>query len=201
VTSFARCHWPSPCRAPTPKPNGGSANRPAASGLNGKLACNRCAAQRPPSSRYTKCLRHTKYLRRLATSGALPRTPGGRIRPGAAEAIAGNEFIFDVQTHRVDLAGTWRSSAGKILGAHPGELPARVLRVEDPIACFSAEQFIKHVFTDSDTDLAVLSLCRNCLHGGSALASHAGLQLLSVQTADEVSDVPGPENLGIRFPI
>ena len=27
----------------------------------------------------------------------------------------------------------------------------------DPVDCFSAEQFIKHVFMDSDTDLAVLS--------------------------------------------
>jgi uncharacterized protein len=32
---------------------------------------------------------------------------------GAAEAIAGNDFIFDVQTHRVDPGGTCRSSAGK----------------------------------------------------------------------------------------
>ena len=28
---------------------------------------------------------------------------------------------------------------------------------DDPVDCFSAEQFIKHVFMDSDTDLAVLS--------------------------------------------
>ena len=31
----------------------------------------------------------------------------------AAEAIAGDEFIFDVQTHMVDPTGAWRSSAGK----------------------------------------------------------------------------------------
>src|ERR1700754_4315513 len=33
------------------------------------------------------------------------------FEPAAAgEAIAGNEFIFDVQTHMVDPAGAWRSS-------------------------------------------------------------------------------------------
>jgi len=31
----------------------------------------------------------------------------------AAEALSGDEFIFDVQTHMVDPAGAWRSSAGK----------------------------------------------------------------------------------------
>ena len=31
----------------------------------------------------------------------------------AAETLAGDEFIFDVQTHMVDPAGAWRSSAGK----------------------------------------------------------------------------------------
>src|ERR1044071_4259693 len=31
----------------------------------------------------------------------------------ASEALSGEEFIFDVQTHMVDAAGAWRSSAGK----------------------------------------------------------------------------------------
>jgi hypothetical protein len=30
----------------------------------------------------------------------------------AAEALAGDEFIFDVQTHMVDPAAAWRRSAG-----------------------------------------------------------------------------------------
>jgi hypothetical protein len=51
MASFARCHWPSPWRALTPKPNGGSAPTPNASGLNGGPSCNRCAVRRPPSSR------------------------------------------------------------------------------------------------------------------------------------------------------
>jgi hypothetical protein len=48
----------------------------------------------------------------------------------AAEALAGDEFIFDVQTHMVDPAGTWRSSAGKyweqILANFP-QGPSRLL--------------------------------------------------------------------------
>src|SRR6187431_1168760 len=75
----------------------------------------------------------------------------------AAEALAGNEFIFDVQTHMVDPTGAWRSSAGKYYAqifardrqGHCGE--------EDPVACFSADRYIKHIFMDSDTDVAVLS--------------------------------------------
>jgi uncharacterized protein len=75
----------------------------------------------------------------------------------AAEALAGDEFIFDVQTHLVDPTGAWRKSAGKYWAeAFAGDPQARCGE-EDPVACFSAEKYIKHVFMDSDTDVAVLS--------------------------------------------
>src|SRR5262245_29943179 len=75
----------------------------------------------------------------------------------AAEALAGNEFIFDVQTHMVDPAGAWRSSAGKYWEQILANFPQGSCGDEDPVDCFSAEKFIKHVFMDSDTELAVLS--------------------------------------------
>ncbi|MGH6916242.1 MAG: amidohydrolase family protein, partial [Geminicoccaceae bacterium] len=43
---------------------------------------------------------------------ALPKEAG--FEPAAAaDALAGDELIFDVQTHMVDPAGAWRASAGR----------------------------------------------------------------------------------------
>jgi hypothetical protein len=75
----------------------------------------------------------------------------------AAEALTGDEFIFDVQTHMVDPAGAWRSSAGRYWEQILANFPQAKCGDDDPIDCFSAEKFIKHVFMDSDTELAVLS--------------------------------------------
>ncbi len=75
----------------------------------------------------------------------------------AKSALAGDEFIFDVQTHMVDPAGQWRANAGQYWEQILARFPQGSCGDADPVDCFSAEQFIKHVFLDSDTDLAVLS--------------------------------------------
>jgi uncharacterized protein len=75
----------------------------------------------------------------------------------ARSPLAGDEFIFDVQTHMVDPAGKWRTNAGKYWEQILAHFPQGACGDHDPVDCFSAEQFIKHVFMDSDTDLAVLS--------------------------------------------
>jgi hypothetical protein len=75
----------------------------------------------------------------------------------AADALSGDEFIFDVQTHMVDPAGAWRANAGRYWERILASFPQGSCGVRDPVDCFSAEQFIKHVFLDSDTELAVLS--------------------------------------------
>jgi uncharacterized protein len=89
---------------------------------------------------------------------------GGRFRlpeeaalePAAAESVlAGEEFIFDVQTHMVDPAGRWRRNAGQYWEQILANFPQGSCGDRDPVDCFSAEQFIKKVFMDSDT--AVLS--------------------------------------------
>lgn len=91
---------------------------------------------------------------------------GGRFRlpkealfesAAARSALAGEEFIFDVQTHMVDPAGKWRTNAGKYWEQILARFPQGACGDRDPVDCFSAEQFIKHIFMDSDTDLAVLS--------------------------------------------
>src|SRR4029078_10957019 len=75
----------------------------------------------------------------------------------AAETLAGDEFIFDVQTHLVDPTGAWRRSAGKYWAQAFASDPQGRCGEEDAGASFCADRYIKHVFMDSDTDLAVLS--------------------------------------------
>ena len=75
----------------------------------------------------------------------------------AADVLGGDEFIFDIQTHLVDPTGAWRSSAGKYWAQAFAGDPQGRCGEEDPVACFSADRYIKHVFMDSDTDVAVLS--------------------------------------------
>ena len=75
----------------------------------------------------------------------------------AEAAIAGDEFVFDVQTHMVDPAGKWRENAGRYWEEILVGFPQGSCGERDPVDCFVAERFIKHVFLDSDTDLAVLS--------------------------------------------
>ena len=95
----------------------------------------------------------------IGNTGGLFRLPKESAfeTAAAAEALAGDEFIFDVQTHMVDPTGAWRSSAGKYWEQILANFPQGSCGDEDPVDCFSAEKFIKHVFMDSDTDLAVLS--------------------------------------------
>jgi predicted TIM-barrel fold metal-dependent hydrolase len=75
----------------------------------------------------------------------------------AADALAGDEFIFDIQTHLVDPTGAWRRSAGRYWAQAFAGDPQGRCGEEDPVACFSADRYIKHIFMDSDTDVAVLS--------------------------------------------
>ncbi len=80
----------------------------------------------------------------------------------AAAQLGGGEFIFDVQGHFVNPEGKWLehlppaakplSFAPKIgcaLAQQPGE--------RSYLQCLSANEFIKDVFLDSDTDMMVLS--------------------------------------------
>ncbi len=82
----------------------------------------------------------------------------------ADAALAGNEFIFDVQGHFVNPRGAW-------LQQLPDDAqPLRELfseqaecargegdELRDYLRCFDADQFMQDVFLDSDTDLMVLS--------------------------------------------
>ena len=76
----------------------------------------------------------------------------------AAQTLGGDDFIFDIQTHLIDPAGSWRSS--RVRAGMEGFLkraPQGSCGEDDPVVCFDAEHYFKEVFLDSDTDVAVLS--------------------------------------------
>lgn len=76
--------------------------------------------------------------------------------PEAASAVlAGDEFVFDVQTHHVSPDRSW-------LPENPhfdflNKLPQGKCGESDPLRCYSRHHFVKEIFMDSDTDVAVLS--------------------------------------------
>ncbi|WP_428410119.1 amidohydrolase family protein [Hyphococcus sp.] len=79
----------------------------------------------------------------------------------AMEALGGNEFIFDVQGHYVNPDGAWLSKspdANRMFRFVQKECvqntPADSI---EHLQCLRAEEFIKDVFLDSDTDMMVLS--------------------------------------------
>jgi predicted TIM-barrel fold metal-dependent hydrolase len=73
----------------------------------------------------------------------------------AEAAVGGREFIFDIQGHHVNPKGGWRRWDNR--WTHALRFFPQSRCGEDAIACFSAEHFIREVFLDSDTTMAVLS--------------------------------------------
>ena len=99
--------------------------------------------------------------------------------PLAVAKLGDNQFIFDVQGHFVDPAGTWvrnappdafkwSPKAGCALAREPGE--------RSHLRCLGPEEFVKDVFLDSDTDLMVLSF----------VPSRRDAEPLTIQAADAV---------------
>jgi len=84
--------------------------------------------------------------------GTLNVPPESTVDPGAArDALGGNEFVFDVQTHFLDY--DLSSPSGNFGSGFPqascGEADAR--------ACFSIEHYLDEIFLRSDTNIAVVS--------------------------------------------
>jgi hypothetical protein len=74
----------------------------------------------------------------------------------ACEELSGDQFVFDVQTHHVNPDGAWRET-------NPGwalffqSLPQGDCGEDDPVDCFGTAHYLREVFIDSDTHVAVLS--------------------------------------------
>ena len=95
---------------------------------------------------------------RGSTGGRFELAQEAALEPAAAEAsLAGEEFIFDVQTHMVNPSGLWRDLPSDNWEAMLTGFPYTDCGEADPIACFDSDHYIKEVFLDSDTQLAVLS--------------------------------------------
>ena len=74
----------------------------------------------------------------------------------AASHLAGDEFIFDDQTHHVNPDGPWRQR-DRMWNRILPRFPQGRCGLEDAVDCFSASHYIKELFFDSDTAMAVLS--------------------------------------------
>jgi predicted TIM-barrel fold metal-dependent hydrolase len=73
----------------------------------------------------------------------------------ACEELAGHEFIFDVQTHHVNPLGPWRESSWwpYVLASFPQGSCGEA----DAVDCFDTNHYIREMFLNSDTSVAVLS--------------------------------------------
>jgi uncharacterized protein len=88
----------------------------------------------------------------------------------AQAALAGREFIFDVQGHFVNPTGAWTrslpSSARPLSGFEAGNCAAAALPGNlDRLQCFGPDAFVRDVFMDSDTSLVVLSFVPSTREG------------------------------------
>lgn len=99
------------------------------------------------------------FAARKDTGGLFKIYPDApRDEAAAAQTVAGDEFIFDVQTHMLDPDGPWRQRPNG--GQRTRWLSSRgqgKCGRGDAIDCYASDQFIKDIFLDSDTDMAVLS--------------------------------------------
>jgi len=80
----------------------------------------------------------------------------------AAEVLAKREFIFDIQGHHVNPLERWRAP-DMLTATGLRFMPQSKCSYIDPdsefghIECFTGQAFIKEMFLDSDTDMAVLT--------------------------------------------
>jgi predicted TIM-barrel fold metal-dependent hydrolase len=100
------------------------------------------------------------FARTGAKGGSFDITAESAFDPELASAsLDGDEFIFDIQTHCVEPTGKWRRGEDgrrweQVLNQ---VFPQRHKCGSGGFDCYSAEQLVKEVFLDSDTDVAVVS--------------------------------------------
>jgi predicted TIM-barrel fold metal-dependent hydrolase len=98
------------------------------------------------------------FARAGVRGGAYDLPDEAAFEPQLAEAmLAGDEFVFDIQGHHVNPHGAWRQSAPRWTRILEGFPYADCAPGGDALACFSAQHFVREVFIESDTDMAVLS--------------------------------------------
>jgi hypothetical protein len=98
-------------------------------------------------------------LNQLGCGGGRYRVrPEAALDPAAArEALAGKEFIFDVQTHQVSAERVWWDTGQPSLSDFLKRTPQADCGASSWARCFTDDVLIREVFLESDTQLAVLS--------------------------------------------
>jgi predicted TIM-barrel fold metal-dependent hydrolase len=128
-----------------------------ADGLSRKLGLSRRGFLKSLSGAAASLLAMNDAFARFDKVGggfAVPKQAALELE-AAEEVLSKREFIFDVQTHHVDPQGSWRRFTNRwnyILRVMP-----QAWCGDGNIECFSAEHFVREIFLDSDTDMAVLS--------------------------------------------
>lgn len=74
----------------------------------------------------------------------------------ACVELSGDEFIVDVQTHHINPQGGWRQKS-PFYELFFASLPQAACGERDAIGCLGVDNYVKEVFLDSDTSVAVLS--------------------------------------------
>jgi predicted TIM-barrel fold metal-dependent hydrolase len=97
------------------------------------------------------------FARAGRRGGSYELPPESAFEPTLAEArLGGDEVVIDVQGHHVAPERPWRERS-RFWDRTVRGFPFAECGLPDPIDCFSARQFVKEVFVDSDTAIAVLS--------------------------------------------
>jgi uncharacterized protein len=98
-------------------------------------------------------------MNQLGCGGGSYQVPAeAPVDEGAAKSrVAGNEFIFDVQTHQVSAERPWWNVKGPSLADFLKTIPQAQCGEPEWARCFTDDVMIREVFLESDTQLAVLS--------------------------------------------
>jgi predicted TIM-barrel fold metal-dependent hydrolase len=83
-------------------------------------------------------------------------TPSSEDVPACEEALAGDEFVFDVHTHHVMPDRPWVTNAPETVGLVEGMLPPDCM-AGDPLECVNRAAYLDAMFLASDTTVALLS--------------------------------------------
>src|SRR5690606_17493551 len=108
----------------------------------------------------------------------------------ADEVLAGNEFIFDVQTHHVSTDRPWYKK--NVVMSFLADTPQADCKSDHWSDCYSRDLFIKEIFLDSDTQLGVLSALAG---GGDANPLHTEE---AAQTREAMARMEGSPRLRIH---
>lgn len=122
-------------------------------GVLNLVGCSNDERSGPTPSRRTTSSTSSTSTSRPAGAFEVPDPEDG---PACAEALAGDEFIFDVHTHHVMPDRPWRENAPRIAAMILGLVPSGCVE-DDRYDCLDRAAYLHDMFLASDTTMALLS--------------------------------------------